>query len=112
MSCGVCVCGDAADSWSGTTGSWSGEGWSLKAQRFNRSEVCGASGRIGAEEQARAQGGAKGQEDRVRRDFGVNSGNFELAADHPEGDAADAAEQRNEHRLGQELGEDVRASGA
>jgi hypothetical protein len=37
---------------------------------------------------------------------------FELAADDADGDAREAADQRDEHRLGQELGEDVAAARA
>ena len=59
-----------------------GEGRSLKAQRFYRSQRRRASGWVGAEEQARQGGGAKRQEDRIGGDFRVHAGDFELAADH------------------------------
>src|ERR1035441_6928535 len=101
----------AGSSWGIAGSSW-GEGGSLKAQRFDRSEAGGSSGRVGAEEQAGGQRGAEGEEDRVGGDFRVHSGDFELAADDADGHAGESAEDRYEHCLGQELGEDVRAPGA
>src|ERR1700722_12186274 len=91
--------------------SWGKDG-SLKAQRLDRSQVGGARGRIGAEEQARGQCCAEGQKDRVGGDLRVYARDLELAADHANRDAGDTAEQRYEHRLRQELGEDVRTPGA
>src|ERR1039458_727506 len=99
--------GDMMGSSSGMTGSWWGEDGSLKAQRFDRSEVGGAGGGVCAEEQAGEQCCAKGEEDRVRGYFRLYAGDLELAADDADGHAAEAAEQGDQHGLGQKLGEDV-----
>ena len=73
--------GDMTGSSSGMAGSSWGEDGSLKAQRFDRSEGGGASGGVGAEEQAGEQRCAEGEEDRVGGDFRLHAGDLELAAD-------------------------------
>src|SRR5271156_4358221 len=98
-------------SWDMTGSSW-GEGDSLKAQRFDRSEGGGAGGGVGAEEQAGERCRTKGEEDRIGGDFRMYSGDLERPAEHADEHAGEAADQRHEHGLGQELGEYARASGA
>src|SRR4029077_10012791 len=104
--------GNSAKSSSGITVSSLGFGSLLKAQRLDRSQRGGASGRVGAEEQAGQSRRTEGKKDRVRGDFRVHSGDLELAAEHADEHAGDPADERDEHGLGQELGEDVSAPGA
>src|ERR1700693_5803619 len=92
-STGVC-------SWAMTGSSLGGDGL-LKAQRFDRSQAGGTSGWVGAEEKAGQRRRAEGEEDRVGGDLRVHASDLELAADHADEHAGEAADQGHEHGLGQ-----------
>src|ERR1035437_6204138 len=92
-------------------GSWVGGGWSLQAQSLYGSQPRGARFWVGAEEQPGQRRRAEGEEDRVRRDLRLHPGDLELATEHADGDAGQAADQGDQHGLRQELRENVRAPG-
>ena len=103
---------DMAGSWWGITGSWWGKSAHSKRSASIGLRRGGASGGVGAEEQAGERSRAEGEEDRVGGDLRLHAGDLELAADHADEHAGEAAEQRDQHGLGEELREDVAASGA
>src|SRR5690349_22645120 len=81
--------------------------WSFVTEGFDGTQPCGTARRVDAEEETDGERDTERQHDRVRLHERLHADDLELAPDQSGDDPEDPAEHAQQHRLDEELHQDV-----